>query len=163
VRTGAGGHPPFARKNPLPVPLATAPRKSGEWGRAGMASGSVGEWGGLPSEGLYRPVGGGGVGGQRLHLAKSVLVGQSGEGRAKASPSRPLGGRCGPPRMASGVRLTDWGYFLPRTSPRLTHTTQNLPTATQSAFLWVRRKPIDYQRLTKRFTHISHTFPFLER
>jgi hypothetical protein len=46
----------LSTQKPLPVPLATAPRKSGEWGRAGVASGSVGEWGGLPSEGLYRLV-----------------------------------------------------------------------------------------------------------
>jgi len=43
--------------------------------------------------------GGGGVGGQRLHVAKSVLGGQSGEGRAKASPSRPF--------VASG--WPEWG------------------------------------------------------
>jgi hypothetical protein len=88
---------PFAREKPLPVRWPPLPEKSGEWGRAGVASGPFRPVGGQsvgvgeacfwplpvrrpplsPGEGRERPCG------QRLHLAQSVLGplgGQSGEG-----------------------------------------------------------------------------------
>jgi hypothetical protein len=103
---------PLCTLKPRPLPLATAPRKSGKWGSRGRSVGGR-RWpvpplwpeGQSGSGDASRPkatigwCGGGGVGGQRLHVAKSVLGGQSGEGRAKASPSRPF--------VASG--WPEWG------------------------------------------------------
>ena len=65
--TGTIVSAPFARENPRPLPLATAPESLGSGGPAFWP---------LP---VRRPLsaGVGGVGGQRLHLAKSVLGGQS--------------------------------------------------------------------------------------
>jgi hypothetical protein len=83
--TGNNASAPFAREKPPPPHFGHRSRKSG----GGEAS--------RPKASLSPGVGSGGVGGQRLHLAKSVLGGQSGEGRAKASPSLrwPVGGQSG--------------------------------------------------------------------
>ena len=100
MRTGTGAIRPFAREKPRPLPKATAPESLGVGGVGCGQSGSL--FGQSVSRGVGRPpvrrplsagVGRGGVGGQRLHLAKSdlgPLRWPVGEGRAKASPSRPF-------------------------------------------------------------------------
>jgi len=105
---------PFARENPPPRPVATAPRKAGgSGGVPGWPVGLLGQWvasqsgsgeASRPKVSLSPGVGSGGVGGQRLHLAKSVLgplrwpVGGVGAGRRRPLPSLlasgwPVGGQ----------------------------------------------------------------------
>ena len=82
----------FARENPSPSLRPPHPESLGS-GEASRPKASIG-W-----------CGGGGVGGQRLHLAKSVLGGQSGEGRAKSPPPVPfwpVGGQWGLPGWPVG-------------------------------------------------------------
>ena len=120
MRTGAGSHPPFARENPPPRSAATAPRKAGgSGGVPGWPVGLLGQWvasrWGRGRPPVRRPLsaggGSGGVGGQRLHMAKSVLgsrrwpVGgwepvasrRSGAGRRRPRPIVASGGGKGPP------------------------------------------------------------------
>jgi len=102
------------QKNP-PRPLGHRSPKSrgsagaGQWegvggpcGVAPLASGSVGEWGGLPSEGLYRLVWGRGSRWPKASLGQVGLRWPVGGGPGEVAPSRPLLASGGPVRGLPG-------------------------------------------------------------